>query len=220
MHEPEHYWAGGGPLHHPWSPHTGGPGRRGRHDLLKGRGYVDHGERRWAGAGRRRRLPYSSSASLARELGYGQATPTEEGPADTVPDVDVAPSATGVHAMFCAADAPIIADLPAKPARQRRVFNMSNVRWSARLAAKPAMPAVAKAQRNLCRKLGLNNGDEVLSLEQVLQQLVSMFAGPLPDNIIAAMSTIFELEDEGQELLNEVLLQHAGEGIGDLEAGG
>lgn len=124
----------------------------------------------------------------------------------------------GVESLFCSATAPIVADLPARPARQRRVFNMESTRRSARLATKPALPAMEKAQRNLCRKLGLHN-DEVMSLEQVLQKLVSMFVGPLPDHIIAAMSTIFELEDDGQEVLNEILLQHAGDGVGDLEDG-
>lgn len=124
----------------------------------------------------------------------------------------------GVDALFCAADAPALAAPPAKPTRQRRVFNMDNIRRSARLAAKPAMPVIQKAQRNLCRKLGLHNdNDDLLPIELVLQQLVCTFTGPLPEYIIAAMTTIFDLEDEGQDLLNDMLLQYAGEGIGDLE---
>ena len=43
----------------------------------------------------------------------------------------------------------ILQVLPGKPARQCRTFDMTNVRRSARLAKKPAMPAVERAQRNL-----------------------------------------------------------------------
>jgi hypothetical protein len=47
--------------------------------------------------------------------------------------------------------------LPPTTLRTRlpRTFDMSAVRRSARLAKKPAIPAAERAQRNLCRKLGL-----------------------------------------------------------------
>ncbi|CAN6216363.1 unnamed protein product [Urochloa humidicola] len=48
-------------------------------------------------------------------------------------------------------------------------------------------------------------------------EFIAMFAGPLREHIIAALTTIFDLEEEGAELLNEVLLEHAGEGIHDLQ---
>jgi len=44
---------------------------------------------------------------------------------------------------------------PQRPQRPRSTFDMTSVRRSARLAKKPALPAVQRAQRNLIRKLGL-----------------------------------------------------------------
>jgi hypothetical protein len=80
------------------------------------------------------------------------------------------------------------------------------------------MPVVERAQRNLCRKLGLEDA-EIAPVEQVLKEFIGMFAGPVPENIIAAMTAIFDLDDEGEDLLNEALLQHAGEAFGDMELG-
>jgi hypothetical protein len=40
--------------------------------------------------------------------------------------------------------------------------------------------------------------------------------GPLPDHIIAALSVLFELDDDGVDTLDNALLQHAGAAVVDL----
>ncbi|CAN6180490.1 unnamed protein product [Urochloa humidicola] len=121
----------------------------------------------------------------------------------------------GIDALFRSPPPPLVAQMPARRPRQRRTFDMKAVRRSARLAKKPTLPAVEKAQRNLCRKLGLAD-DELQPLETALAEFIGMFTGPLPEHIIAALTAIFGLEDDGAEMLNEALLEHAGEGVEEL----
>ncbi|CAN6249830.1 unnamed protein product [Urochloa humidicola] len=121
----------------------------------------------------------------------------------------------GIDTLFSTPPPPIVDQPPARRPRQRRIFDMTAVRRSARLAKKPTIPTVEKAQRNLCRKLRLTD-DELVPLETVLAEFIGMFTGPLPEHIIAALTTIFGLEDEGADMLNAALLEHAGEGVEDL----
>nr|TKW17005.1 hypothetical protein SEVIR_5G337100v2 [Setaria viridis] len=93
--------------------------------------------------------------------------------------------------------------------RQRRTFDMKAVRRSARLAKKPTMPATEKAQRNLCKKLGLTS-EELTPIDEVLRDFLSMFQGPLPETVVAALTTIFELDDVGADMIEDALLHHAG----------
>ena len=99
--------------------------------------------------------------------------------------------------------------------RQRRTFDMTAVRRSARLAKRPVLPAVERAQRNLCRKLGISD-DEMKPIEEILQDFISTFSGPLPDHIMAAMTALFNLEDDDDDLVHDALLHHAGEDAADL----
>jgi hypothetical protein len=50
---------------------------------------------------------------------------------------------------------------------------MSTVRRSARLAGKPVIPAIQKAQHNLYRKLGMGN-DERMMIDEVLREFITM----------------------------------------------
>jgi hypothetical protein len=92
---------------------------------------------------------------------------------------------------------------------------MSAVRRSARLAKKPAIPAVERAQRNLCRKLGLL-ADEMEPIETVLQDFIAMFRGPLLPHIVGALTAIFSLDDDDTDMLDDALLQHAGTAVTEL----
>lgn len=56
------------------------------------------------------------------------------------------------------------------------------------------MIAVRRAHQNLCRKLGLLN-DELEPVERALQEYLAMFSGPLPAEIIKALTAIFNLDD-------------------------
>lgn len=122
----------------------------------------------------------------------------------------------GIDALFCTPDMVELGPTPAtRRQRQRRAFDMSNLRRSTRLANKPTMPAVEKAQRNLCRKLGVIQL-EPTPLEEVVQSLLAMFTGPLPDQIIGAMTTIFDLDDAAADDITDALINHAGDSIDEL----
>ncbi|KAG2556051.1 hypothetical protein PVAP13_8NG065502, partial [Panicum virgatum] len=105
----------------------------------------------------------------------------------TVADFFAAPAPT-------AAASPSPTPAPAPRRRPRRGFDMSTVRRSARLSNAPRIPAMQKAQQNLCRKLGILNND-MLPFEAALQEFIAMFNGPLPQDIIAALTAILHIED-------------------------
>ena len=73
---------------------------------------------------------------------------------------------------------------PAPRRRWRRTFDMSSVRRSARLSTTRPMTQMQRAQRNLCRKLGILN-DEAAPIEVALQEFVAMFNGPLLEDVDA-----------------------------------
>ncbi|CAN6251708.1 unnamed protein product [Urochloa humidicola] len=106
--------------------------------------------------------------------------------------------------------------MPVRRQRQRRVFDMTDLRRSARLAKKPPMPALERAQRNLWWKLGVGD-DDFAPIEQVLQDFINMYEGALPEHIIAAMTALFELDDDDAEQTNEALLQMVGDAVDDLQ---
>jgi hypothetical protein len=92
---------------------------------------------------------------------------------------------------------------------------MTKVRWSARLAVKPSIPAVQKAQRNLCRKLSIGN-DELQPIDDVLSEFMAMFQGPLPEHVVASLTALFGFDDDSAELLDDALLHHAGQALPEL----
>ena len=93
---------------------------------------------------------------------------------------------------------------------------MSKVRRSARLAAKPAMPALKKAQINLCHQLGLIV-DERAPIEKALIDYINMYKGTLPQDVVAALSTFFGIHDEFAIQLDEAMMGLAGVGIDDVQ---
>ncbi|CAO2144644.1 unnamed protein product [Urochloa humidicola] len=121
-----------------------------------------------------------------------------------------------VDDLFASPARAILQQAPSRRPRQRRTFDMTAVRHSARLAKKPALPSLTKAQNNLYRKLGLP-ADEIAPIEQVLQQYIDTIDGPLPEYIIAALTAFLDLDDETAEAMTEALLQQAGEGVEDLQ---
>ncbi|CAN6347608.1 unnamed protein product [Urochloa humidicola] len=133
---------------------------------------------------------------------------------DTLPMED--DDAAKIDTLFSTPAAAVLPTLPPRAPRQRRVFDLSSVRRSARLANKTAQPPVQHAQRNLCRKLGIP-ADELRCIDDVLKDFISMFTGPLPENIMAAMTAVFDLDDEDADEVNDTLLRHADEAIDDLQ---
>ena len=73
-----------------------------------------------------------------------------------------------------------------------------------------------RAQRNLCRKLGLLN-DESNNFEAALQKFLSMFQGTLPQEILAALTSAFNLDGVAMENIEDALLAMLGDGITDLQ---
>jgi hypothetical protein len=131
---------------------------------------------------------------------------------------------SGIDGLFTDLEQPVLQQPAPRRACQRLVFDMTNVHRSARLAKRPAIPAVERAQRNLCRKAQRNlyhklgiPADEQNPLDNVLRDFISMFQGSLSENIvIAALSALFELDDDSTDLLDNALLLHAGQAVADL----
>jgi hypothetical protein len=119
-----------------------------------------------------------------------------------------APAASSINDLFTRPAPAIIQQQPPHRQQTPKTFDMSKVRQSARLAKKLVVPALERAQRNLWRKLGVSE-DELRPVEDILQDFIRSHQAPLPEHIIAAMTTLFDLDDEGAELVNDALLQHA-----------
>lgn len=145
----------------------------------------------------------SGAAPVVLGIGDTQATqPSDEQRHAAVDDLFVTPPQ------------PLMQLQPQRCHRQRQVFDMTAVRRSARLAKRPAMPAVERAQRNLCRKLGLTD-DDLKPIEEILKSFISTFLGPLPEHIVVAPTTLFNLEDD--DAVHDVLIQYAGDAATDLQ---
>nr|TKV97270.1 hypothetical protein SEVIR_9G483300v2 [Setaria viridis] len=121
-----------------------------------------------------------------------------------------------ITSLFRTPTPPLIQAPEPRRQRQRRTFDMKAVRRSARLARKPSISVTEKAQRNLCRKLGLTP-EETAPVDEVLRDFLSSFHGPIPETIVAALTAIFGLDDEGADMLDEALLTHAGTAVADLQ---
>ena len=111
-------------------------------------------------------------------------------------DID---ASLGLDTFFATPPPPAIMPGPEVPrqvqVRRRRTYDMSKVCRSARLARKPVMPALMKAQINLCRQLGLVEAERK-PIEEVLVDYINMYSGPLPQHIVAALTTFFGIHDE------------------------
>ena len=70
-------------------------------------------------------------------------------------------------------------------------------------------------KKNLCRKLGLVQ-DELEPVETALQEFVAMFNGPLPADIITALTEVFNLDNDDANAADDALLNLVGEGLEDI----
>ena len=93
---------------------------------------------------------------------------------------------------------------------------MTAVHRIAPLATARPMTTMQRAQRNLCRKLGLLN-DDLLPVENALQEFLAMFQGPLRHYVVATLTAAFNLNDDGTEELDEALAAVAGDAVDDLQ---
>nr|CAB3486185.1 unnamed protein product [Digitaria exilis] len=151
--------------------------------------------------------------------GCGSANqPDGSGNAGDICDAFDTANELGISSLFSTPPPPIIS-LPSQR-RQRRQRNLIPenfvARRSVRLSTKPSMPAEEKAQRNLCRKLGITSADSA-PIEDVLRDFTNTFKGEMPQSIKAAMATIFDLENEATEAIDEALLAYAGQDFSELQ---
>lgn len=100
--------------------------------------------------------------------------------------------------------------------RRRKTNDMSKVRRSARLAKKPALPAMKRVQINLCHHLGLIDDDRA-PIKQVLIDYINMYSGALPQHIVAALSSFFGIHDEFVAQLDEAMMGLAGVRINNVQ---
>jgi len=77
------------------------------------------------------------------------------------------------------------------------------------------MSALMKAQINLCRQLGLVEAERK-PIEEVLVDYINMYSGPLPQHIVAALTTFFGIHDEFAIQLDGAMMGLAGVGIDDV----
>jgi len=62
--------------------------------------------------------------------------------------------------------------------------------------------------------------DEHIPVEQLLAEYVAMYNGPLPSQIVAALSSVFGLDDDLTDQLDDAMLELVGEGVQELQEGG
>ena len=72
------------------------------------------------------------------------------------------------------------------------------------------------AQRNLCRKLSLLH-DDLEPVETALQEYIAMFNGPLPPDVIAALTEMFNIGTDEAHEGEEALICMVGEGVEELQ---
>ncbi|KAJ1260193.1 hypothetical protein BS78_10G213600 [Paspalum vaginatum] len=104
---------------------------------------------------------------------------------------------------------------PPRQQSRRKTYDMANVHRSARLASRPAMPAMKRAQIVLSQ-------EDRTSVEQALKEYVAMYDTSLPSFAIAALSNVLCVDDQYMEQLDEALISLVGQGIDGLldEEGG
>ena len=141
-----------------------------------------------------------------------RSTPTD----DQTPTLQEQQQEPAIDDLFTALEPPLVLLPPQWCPQQRRTFDMSAVRRSARLAKRSLLPAVQRAQRNLWRKLGISN-DEMKPIEEILQDFIRTFSGPLPEHILAAMTALFNLDDDDDDLVHDALIQYVGEAAPDIQ---
>jgi hypothetical protein len=79
------------------------------------------------------------------------------------------------------------------------------------------MPAMIRAQQNLCRKLGLLKTDDWSDFDVALQKFTTLFKGPLPKEVTATLESLFNLDTIDAKLVDEALMEAAGDGIAEIQ---
>lgn len=96
----------------------------------------------------------------------------------------------------------------------RRGVNLSAVRRSARLANGPKMSITQRAQRNLCRKLGLLANDDSSNFEAALQEFKAWFREPLTtEEMGVTLEALFNLVKPDSLSVDKALMGIAGDAI-------
>ena len=80
----------------------------------------------------------------------------------------------------------------------------------------PCTPAIQKAQHNLCRKLGLLDS-ELQPIEAALQEFIAKFDGPLPQEIIASLAAMFNIDNDNAQEIDQALVGLVDVGVAELQ---
>jgi hypothetical protein len=118
------------------------------------------------------------------------------------------------------AETPVVATAAASIAqntKHRRLFNLSAVRRSARLANGPHMPIMQRAQRYLCRKLGLLANEGTPNFDNAFQDFQAWFQKPLSKEAGVALEALFNIHMPDTEHVDKALMGIAGEAIEEIQ---
>jgi hypothetical protein len=96
--------------------------------------------------------------------------------------------------------------------------NTTTVRRSVRLAKSCPMHVIQRAQRNLCRKLGLLN-NESNNFEAALQKFLTMFQRTQSLETLAALTSAFNLKGSIEKSFKAAMIAMMGAGVADRQEG-
>ncbi|KAK8450978.1 hypothetical protein SEVIR_6G131206v4 [Setaria viridis] len=110
---------------------------------------------------------------------------------------------------------------PHRRAAKEAAAPAADLRHDERTPQCPACQEAVRASGRTCATQPLVQawvfGDDFRPIEEILQEFITMFTGPLPEHIVAVMTALFGLDDEDDDETNIALIQHAGEAAEDLQ---
>ncbi|CAL5068239.1 unnamed protein product [Urochloa decumbens] len=146
----------------------------------------------------------------------GTTTPTAQIGTPTTPACIVTGNLSGVADLFVTLEQGILAQPPSAPGKKGRHLKKPTVivptlRRSKRQAANRlnSMPAEQRANYVLCRRLGYIK-DELTPVEQAIREFVASFQGAMPQDIVAALTAVFRLDDNDLSSATNALIKLGG----------
>ncbi|CAN6181588.1 unnamed protein product [Urochloa humidicola] len=123
---------------------------------------------------------------------------------------------SGVANLFVTPEQGILSQPAPAPVKRGRRLSKTTVavpslRRSKRQAASRLkhMPAEQRANHVLCRRLGYIK-DELTPAEEAIRDFIASFQGPMPQDIVAALTAMFHLDDEDACAATEALIRLGG----------
>ncbi|CAL4971596.1 unnamed protein product [Urochloa decumbens] len=146
----------------------------------------------------------------------GTTTPTAQIGTPTTPACTVTGNLSGVADLFVTPEQGILAQPPSASGKKGRrlkkpTVTVPTLRRSKRQAANRlnSMPAEQRANYVLCRRLGYIK-DELTPVEQAIREFVASFQGAMPQDIVAALTAVFRLDDNYLSSATDALIKLGG----------